>query len=117
MSERLPPGEEPDGLQPNGEEEELADGWYEIAVGVRELLGKEKVVEAVAAYLNSVTARNNEARNPIPYYVSLCFGLLIFAGIALLAWKKILDSQSTVILIGALIAAWWGQGQKQQPQK
>lgn len=116
MTEQLPPdGDEP---QPNGDGEGLvADGWTEIAVGVRDLLSEEKVVNAIAAYLNSLTAKNQGAQNPWPYYISLLFGFLVFAGICLLAWVKILDSQATVVLIGALIAAWWGQGQKHIPLK
>jgi hypothetical protein len=113
MLESLTPG---DDLEPEDGGEDFADGWYEIATGIRELLSHEKIVDAVASYLNSLTAKNTEARSPVPYYFSLGFGLLIFAGIAFLAWKKILDSQSTVVLIGALIAAWYG-GQRQQPQK
>jgi len=89
---------------------------YEISKALADLLRDQKIKDAVAKWLEAHTAKDIRASSPIPYYVSLVFGLLIFAGIAFLACRKILDSQSTVVLIGALIAAWYG-GQRQQPQK
>jgi hypothetical protein len=80
-----------------------------------DLLRNENVAKSLAAWLESLKIKNEAAKNPCPYYASLLFGLLMFAGIVLLAWFKILDSQATVVLIGALIAAWYG-GQRQRPQ-
>jgi hypothetical protein len=106
--------------QPDNEPDDLDDAtaecWYEISKALADVLRNEKIVTALGAWLDSCTAKNLQARSPIPYYVSLVFGLLIFTGIAVLAYRHILDSQATVVLIGALIAAWYG-GQRQQPQK
>jgi len=112
VDDQTPESNEPD----DGELVNAAtEGFYEICQAFADLLRDQKIKDAAAAWLNSTIAKNAQARNPIPYYVSLVFGLLIFAGIATLAWHKVLESQSTVVLIGALIAAWYG-GQR-QPQK
>jgi len=107
---------EQSGDEIEGLDEATAECWYEISKALADVLRNEKIVTALGAWLDSCTAKNIQARSPIPYYVSLVFGLLIFAGIAALAYRHILDSQATVVLIGALIAAWYG-GQRQQPQK
>jgi hypothetical protein len=96
------------------EDDALAESWYEIAKGCADFLRNQKTIDAAAKFLESAAAKNDAARNPRPYYAALVFGLLVFAGIGFLAWDKILDSQATVVLIGALIAAWWGGQRKHQ---
>ena len=102
---------EPETTAIGSPEDEAPDGLYILCESIADLLHQEKIVNALSDCLNAQAAKQIHLRNPKPYYVGLAFGLLVFIGIATLAWHKVLDSQATVVLIGALIAAWWG-GQK-----
>ncbi len=99
------------------EDEDKNDDAYllELCKGLTELLKDEKIKAAIAAWLTAQANKTPPKILTMPYYAGLLFGLFIFAGIVAMAWYHILSSETTTVLIGALIAAWWG-GQKLPPK-
>lgn len=114
------PDETPRKKTKNGEAEgdydSLHDALFEIASGIANVIEKEKVVDAVANWVNAhanIKPKEHSLRWSA-FVIGQVFGLVVFAGILLAGWHKIIGAEATTGLLGALIGYWYGQREKQK---
>jgi hypothetical protein len=112
--------------QPNSHTEEpdqdieKLDNDHPYAAGVNDLLAavanvveKERFVEALSAWVNS-HADGVKQKAFVQWRAlatSVVFSLLIFAGLAVLAWNDKIPKEATTTLFGSLIGYWFGRSQ------
>ena len=93
----------------------LARGLNEVFEAAANTLEHEKVVEAITRWINSKvdkSSADSEFRRR-SHYVGTCFSALIFVGIGVMGYLKVIPADGTMGLLGALIGYWYGQRQKQ----
>lgn len=101
-----------DDKHPPPEENPEDDTAAEIlADGVAGLLNKPEIAKGISEYLNA-TAKNKSAEPGFATWsliLNLAFSGLIFAGIVILGWYKVISGEATTGLLGALIGYWYGR--------
>ncbi|HET8924129.1 MAG TPA: hypothetical protein VFN26_14165 [Candidatus Acidoferrum sp.] len=109
--------EEPDqNGESTGEHDSAQEALLEIASAVANVIEKEKVVDAVANWVNA-HANNKPKEHRLRWGVFILgqvFGLVIFAGILFAGWHKVIGPEATTGLLGALVGYWYGQREKQK---
>jgi hypothetical protein len=89
----------------------LEQGFNEV---LSALANNDKAVEAMAALLGSIAAKpsiENEFRKRT-HIIGTCFSALIFVGVGVMGYLKVIPADGTMGLLGALIGYWYGQRQK-----
>jgi hypothetical protein len=102
-------------LPPDNSDEDVPedDPAAILADGLAGFVNKPEFVEAVSKYVKSA-AENLSARptlTKISIRYGLAFSAMVFVGIALLGWLKVLPPDATAGLLGTLIGYWYGQRQ------
>ena len=94
----------------DGDAHPYAQGVNEVFGAIANLIQKEKLVEALSRWMESIPegARKEERLRKHTAYVNMFFGLGIFSGICFLGYVKVLPSDATTGLLGALIGYWYG---------
>ena len=86
----------------------------EIAYALSELAANKDVAKAIADWITAA-ARNTSSKPSLgktALWLGLTFSLLIFLGVGLLGWFKVLSAEATAGLLGSLIGYWFGQRQR-----
>lgn len=111
----------PDDEVPNNHpEEDEEDGDHPYASGVNEVLEsvanvieKDRFVEALGKWIDS-HADGVKQKAFVQWRAlatSVVFSLLIFTGLAVLAWNDKIPKEATTTLFGSLIGYWFGRSQ------
>lgn len=111
MQDEDPKPNEPDSNHQNNNDDSPCSGWDEIANAVANLIERDKIVDSIGNWVDAhAKAKPDEVkfrqRMLLWGYV---FSLLIFGGILLAGWRKIIGPEATTGLLGALIGYWYGQ--------
>jgi len=96
----LPEDQEPTG----GPSDEF---WYALA----DLLRRQEFVDAANKWVDaSVKSKPAEILfKRLSLWLAYGFASLVFVGIAVLAWLRVINSEVTAGLLGSLIGYWFGQ--------
>jgi hypothetical protein len=96
---------------PNGEELDSASEILSDAIGG--LINQPDVTKSIAGLINAAAAKKTAEPTIIKtsMILGLIFSFLIFLGIGVLGWFKIISGEATTGLLGALIGYWFGQKQ------
>jgi len=82
-----------------------------LAEGAAKLLNEPGIAKSVAEFIAALA--KNKSLEPrfiqTSYGIGLLFGLLVFFGIGLLGWLKVIGPEATTGLLGALIGYWYGR--------
>jgi hypothetical protein len=91
-----------------------ARGLNEILEAVAQNLQHEKIVEAIAGWIYSKTREpdSDDKFRRRSFYVGTCFSALIFVGVGVMGYLKVIPADGTMGLLGALIGYWYGKAQK-----
>jgi hypothetical protein len=93
--------------------EELDSSSEILSDAIGSALNQPDVTKSIAALINAAAAK--KAAEPgivkTSMILGLIFSFLIFVGIAVLAWFKVLSGEATTGLLGALIGYWFGRQQ------
>ena len=112
-NENAPEPEQPSEEKPP--QPPYAQGFNEILEAVANNLERDKIVEAIAGWIYSKTqmpAANDEFRRR-SFYIGTAFSALVFIGVGIMGYLKVIPADGTMGLLGALIGYWYGQRQKQ----
>lgn len=118
---QLQPDEEPDDLEPVDPEHPYAWGINEVLGAIAKFIEKEKFGESVGNIVQALTAWMKSKSEISPdesvfrrHYLwgNLGFSTLVFAGILIAGYFKIIPPEGTTGLLGALIGYWYGQRQR-----
>jgi hypothetical protein len=104
------PDQDPEGV---GGEHPYAQGLNGLLNAVASVIDTERVVHAVGSWVDS-HSENMKQKSSYQwrsFITSLLFSLLIFVGIAVLAWFDKIPKEATTALFGSLIGYWFGRSQ------
>lgn len=96
------------------EEEEGPSPSDEIAYAVADLLKSQQLLDATKGWIEART-RNLPADSSLKrqsLWLGVGFSLVVFAGVGVLGYLKVISGDSTTALIGGLIGYWFGQRQR-----
>lgn len=102
------------GNAPNDEEQqedEPLESWEILAEAVGRLLNEPGIAKSIADLITATAKNKSQQPNlfKTSYGFGLLFGLLIFIGIGVLGWLKVIGAEATTGLLGALIGYWYGR--------
>jgi hypothetical protein len=102
--ENLPPEELP--------EDEPAPSEI-LAGGIADLLNKQEIADSLAQVLRAVAKNKSEEPHvaKFTFVVGMAFSAIVFAGVCILGWFKIISAEAVTGLLGALIGYWYGREQ------
>lgn len=103
------------GEAPKGEQQPDQDMYATpseiLAEAVAKLLNEPGIAKSIAEVIS--TAAKNKSLQPnlakTSWGLGLLFSLLVFVGIGLLGWLKVIGPEATTGLIGALVGYWYGR--------
>ena len=100
----------------NDERDSGREALIEIANAIANVIEKDKVVDAVANWLNA-HATNKPIEQRLhwrAFVIGQLFGIVVFAGILFAGWRHVIGTEATTGLLGSLIGYWYGQREKQK---
>ena len=99
----------PDGEKSQQEEEQSVASEI-LADALGQVLNQPNVTTSIAALINSLASHKAQQAKIVK--TSMLLGMIlcciIFFGISVLAWFKVLSGEATTGLLGALIGYWFG---------
>lgn len=99
-----------DDLPVNAEDEPSQPGEI-LADGLAGLVNSPEFVKSASGFLDAL-AKNKLEQPKLAKHAfvwGLVFSALVFAGIAVLGWLKVIGAEATTGLLGALIGYWYGR--------
>jgi|HubBroStandDraft_2_1064218.scaffolds.fasta_scaffold26053_5 hypothetical protein len=99
--------------EPPSDEVELDSASEILSDAIGNLLNQPEIAKSIGGFINAVAAKKAEepAIVKTSMVLGLIFSFLIFVGIGVLAWFKIISGEATTGLLGALVGYWFGQRQ------
>ncbi len=116
MPERQPDETPNENGEPDSERDSGHRAWDEIADAFANVIEKDKIVDAVANWVNAhANIKPEEHRKRwSAFVIGQVFGLVIFVGILFAGSRHVIGPEATTGLLGALIGYWYGQREKQK---
>jgi hypothetical protein len=98
---------------PDKDNEELDSASEILADAVGGVINQPDVTKSIATLITAFASHKTAEPKiiKISMILGLVFSFLIFLGIAVLSWFKVLSGEATTGLLGALIGYWFGQRQ------
>lgn len=106
----------PEHNEENGPDNGPDESSYVIASAIATVLEDQKVIGAIGNWVNA-HAVNKPHENKLRWgtlIMGQIFGLVIFVGVLIAGWQKIISTEATTGLLGALVGYWYGQREKQR---
>jgi hypothetical protein len=99
--------------EPPSDDRQIDSSSDILADAIGGLLNQPDVAKSIAGLINAVATKKTAEPTIIKtsMVLGLIFSFLIFVGIGVLAWFKIISGEATTGLLGALVGYWFGQKQ------